>query len=114
MNEHTQHKTYAMTQEELDAMIVKALRVHEEMSPRLTVSQVDAIVQDSVSRILTRLGMDHTNPLEIQQDFARLREWRQASEQLKSKTMLVILSVFVAGLLSVIWVGFRIMVGKVE
>ncbi len=102
-----------LSQDELKVLIRDAIRAYDQSSPRLTRDDIESVVQDTVAQMMTGMGLDHNNPLEIQQDFARLREWRLAAEKIKTKSMMVILGIVIAGGAAALWVGFKIMVGKI-
>lgn len=85
----------------------------------------------TVHEMLTQMGVDTKNPLEmqadmmalrelrkmytdveVQQDMAHLREWRQNMQRIKTKGMLTVLGITLAGAISMFWMGFKITIGK--
>ena len=48
----------------------------------------------------------------MQRDFQHLRQWRKAEEDLRSKGMLTLLSIFVTGSVALFRVGLRDYFGK--
>lgn len=61
----------------------------------------------AVEEVLTRLGIDHADPIAVQKDLAHLREWREAMEAMKNKTLLTIVGVAVAGIIAILWLGIQ-------
>lgn len=76
----------------------------------LTQEQLKGVIHDSVTETLTRLGMDHSNPFEMQRDFQHLRDWRLSSESIKKKGMVAMIGVALSGVLALLWVGFKVVV----
>jgi len=74
---------------------------------QLTDDQLKRIVQDSVRETLVRLGVDAENPLEMQRDFQHLRDWRMTVTSVRSKSLLTMTGIIVAGLVGLFWLGFR-------
>ena len=101
-----------LTHDELKGLIADSIKQYDSASPRLVREDIEVIIEDSVTEMMTRLGLDHEDPIGIQKDFARLREWRLASERLKTKSMMTIMGIVLAGGVAALWVGFKIMVGK--
>lgn len=59
-----------------------------------------ASAKDAVNTTLTSLGIDVSNPIETQQDFAWVRNSREATNSVKKRTIMVVVGVvvtFVAG-----------------
>lgn len=66
---------------------------------------IEIIVRKTVHETLTALGMDLSNPVELQKDFAALREWRIAMHSVRDKGVWIIIATLIAGLLAATWVG---------
>jgi hypothetical protein len=60
----------------------------------LTKKQLKEIVAEGVQETFTQLGLDHENPLEMQRDFQYLREWRTASEKIKTQGIYTIMAIW--------------------
>lgn len=73
----------------------------------LSREEVQHLVSEAVKQTLIQLGVDASNPIEMQRDFQHLREWRTAGEDLKRKGMLTLLGIFVTGLASLGLLGLR-------
>lgn len=74
----------------------------------LTREELEHVVDGAVRRTLTSLGIDHQNPLEMQQDFQALREWREAVGSIKRKSLLAIAGMAAAGAVAALWIGIKV------
>ena len=81
--------------------------MEEPQKITLTKGELKEIVSESVHETFTLLGLDHENPLEMQRDFQYLREWRIASEKIKSQGLMVSIAVIITGLCGALWLGFK-------
>lgn len=61
---------------------------------------------------LTALGIDVTQPIEIQRDFQVLRDWRKSMESIKSKALVTSIGIIIVGIAAAFWLGFKSMVGR--
>lgn len=96
-----------MNPEEVEAVARQAARaaVREIMADQA--EQSKDLVSDSVRATLTQLGIDHKDPLEMQKDFQHLRTWRKAGEDLRSKSLITLVGLFLAALGTITVLGFR-------
>ena len=69
--------------------------------------ELEDIIDKVVTRTLERIGVDVANPRQQQEDFAQLRQWREAKEQTKTALMYAFFAVVVPGVLAVMWLGFK-------
>lgn len=72
-----------------------------------------ALVQATVMETLLSLGIDVSSPgavLELQKDFAQLRNWRQASAQLGGRAGIAAIGTVMAGLLGAALLGIQQMI----
>ena len=65
-------------------------------------------VDQGVGRAFTRLGIDHSDPIEMQQDFRHLRSSRETVEAIKSHSLKVVTTAVVGGLVAYLAIGFAI------
>lgn len=81
----------------------------EAAAERVALSQEDLakLVRDSVHQTLIQLGIDNSNPLEMQRDFQHLRQWRKAGEDLRSKSIWFLASTVLAGAVTLLILGFK-------
>lgn len=73
----------------------------------LTPARIQEIVRQTVHETLVGMGVDTTDPLQMQRDFQALRDWRRASETIRSRSTLTIVGILVAGGLGVFWLGIK-------
>jgi len=64
-------------------------------------------VQNGVHEGLLRVGLDTTDPIQLQRDFQFIRDLRQTSDSIRSKAILTTIGVTVTGAAAVIWLGIR-------
>lgn len=84
----------------------------EEKVLNLSESELKRIVSEGVTEAFLRLGVDSTNPTEMQADFRHLREWRQTTSALKRHGLLTLIGIFIAGAIAAIWLGFQAAIHK--
>lgn len=82
-------------------------RTDEYPERRYTEAEMRLIAQHAVDEAFTRMGMAADNPIEMQRDFSHLREWRLATESMRTKSLLTLTAVLVTGVLGAIWVALR-------
>lgn len=109
----TKPETITITSHQLDELVSSIIAKSHPETEMVSKDDLETVVTKTVEALFMKMGVDHTNPLELQQDFARLREWRLASEKIKSKSVMALLGIVLAGMCAAFWVGFKIMVGKV-
>lgn len=62
--------------------------------------------QIALQNFFVTLGVDTTDPLEMQKDFAHLRAWRESIDLVKKKGIVTTVTVLVTGLLGIIYAFF--------
>ena len=72
-----------------------------------TDDEIRAIVKATVEETLITLGVDITEPIEVQADFRHLRAWRQSSDTIKRQGLMTAVGVLVIGLLGLIWAAIK-------
>jgi len=65
------------------------------------------LIKKTVHETLLSLGLEMNDPIELQKDFQHLREWREASNTLKSHGIMVVIGILLTGLLGAIWIGIK-------
>lgn len=63
--------------------------------------------KEAVEETLTKLGVDHDEPLEMQADFRWVREFRTTSRDMKNKSLLALLGILITGSAAAFWIGFK-------
>ena len=84
----------------------------EQQYVQLTKDELKEVVKDTVHETLTSVGIESSDPIEMQKDFNHLREWRITVQDVRKKSILTVCGLLVAGVLAFIWIGFKISVGK--
>lgn len=72
---------------------------------------IETIVKKTVHETLLQLGLDADDPLELQADFGHLRKSRKSAEQLRGRSMWLVIATAIAGFLSAAWTGFQQLIG---
>ncbi|AAT69463.1 gp04 [Alphaproteobacteria phage PhiJL001] len=73
----------------------------------LTEAQLKEIMEEAVNEALIKIGVDPSDPIEVQKDMQHLRDWRQSVESVQKRGLMVIVSTLTAGLLAALWIGFK-------
>lgn len=73
----------------------------------LTRGEIDQVVRKTVKETLLSLGIDAADPIEMQRDFQMLRDWRRASNSVRSKGLLTLIGIITAGVLGAVWIGVK-------
>lgn len=68
---------------------------------------LQSVIKQTVAHTLEHMGMDATNPLEMQKDFQTLREWRELVGSLRKKGWLVFVGFLVTMILAMAWAGLK-------
>lgn len=69
----------------------------------MTDAEIEAIVARTVTETLLKLGIDATDPLEIQADMQHLRAWRKSVNTVKQQSLMTAIGIITAGLLGGLW-----------
>lgn len=77
------------------------------ISVELATSIAEAAAKKAVDKALLSLGVDLEKPLEAQQDFAFLRNQRQASETISKTIKVALILAMVSGAISLLVIGFK-------
>jgi len=96
-----------VTKEELRALVSEAVAAHDQRVQRLEEEKVRQIARAVVQEMMTGFGLDHQSPVLIQQDFARLREWRESVDQIKKRAAWTLLTTVLVGLIGILVIGVR-------
>ena len=75
-------------------------------SIRLTPTELRTLMRDTVHETFLTLGVDASDPIEVQKDFQHLRDWRKTTEAVKRKGVVTIVGILAAGLAGLVWVTF--------
>ena len=75
---------------------------------------VDAIVLKAVASVLASFGIEDDDRRELRADFQHLRRWRKSVEQAQSYTFKAVITVLATGLMGAVWLGVKVVLGKVN
>jgi hypothetical protein len=73
----------------------------------MTKEELREFMSQCVHDTLTSMGVDTSEPLNMQRDFQYLRDWRIAVEATKRKGILTLITVLITGMLGLLWLGFK-------
>jgi uncharacterized membrane protein len=73
----------------------------------MTEHEVKKIVAEAVAETLLTLGIDTTDPVELQKDMAHLRSWRESVATVKQQGLIAATGVITVGLLGLLWLAFK-------
>lgn len=79
---------------------------------RLHNNDVDTVVLQTISTILTSFGIEEEDRAELRADFQHLRRWRKASETVEKAGWRAIATVLITGVCGLIWLGIQTKFGK--
>lgn len=65
----------------------------------MTEDELKKVIEDTVEKTLTNLGCKTDDPIEMQKDFAHLREWRNSTDAIKKKGTLSAVGFVIAAIL---------------
>lgn len=65
------------------------------------------LISSTVEETLLKMGVDSSNPLEMQKDLQHLRSWRASTEAVKRQSMIAAIGIVTAGTLALIWQTIR-------
>lgn len=82
----------------------------EQNMINITEDELRQIVRTTVEEVLTKIGVDHSDPGEMQRDFTHLRDWRKSVDKARDVGFMTALGIIVTGLLGALWLGFTTMV----
>lgn len=97
-----------MNEEEIKSIVHKVLQDQHERSN----NNFDAVVLKTIATILTSFGINEDEKNEIRADFSHLRRSRKATERVTSMGIVTAVGILISGILGMLWLGFKAMVGK--
>jgi hypothetical protein len=73
----------------------------------MTEHELKKIVAEAVAETLLQLGIDATDPVEMQKDMAHLRSWRESVATVKQQGLITAVGVLTVGLLGLLWMALK-------
>lgn len=80
------------------------------MNNQLSEHEVDRIAKVAVREVLLSMGINIADPealKKVQQDFAFLRDWHEATVTIKARSVLTLVTLVVAGIAGIVWAAIR-------
>ena len=74
---------------------------------RLTEKELQDIVEATVHETFKTLGVDASEPIEMQRDFQHLRDWRTTTDAVKRRGILTLAGLFVASMAALVLMALR-------
>lgn len=81
--------------------------MQEDQPITMTQRELKMLMRDTVNETLLSLGIEYTNPIEMQKDFKSIRDFRVAQEEIKSEGRKYLVYVFLTGVAALLWLGFK-------
>lgn len=69
--------------------------------------EIRKIVAEAVAETLTHLGIEASEPLEVQKDMQHLREWRESIDTVKRQSLITAIGILLAGVLGLVWMAVK-------
>jgi hypothetical protein len=69
--------------------------------------EIKTLVTRTVKETLTTIGLDVTNPIELQKDFQAIREFRETFNSAKKRAILTFIGLVVVAATSALWIGLK-------
>lgn len=73
----------------------------------MTEEEVRSIVRETVHETLEHLGVEYEKPLEMQEDFAFMRAWRQSADKVRERGISTAVGVLITGAIALLWLGVQ-------
>ena len=70
-------------------------------------ADVKKIVAETVSETLLKLGIDASDPIELQKDMQHLRQWRESIATVKRQSIITAVGVITLGALGLLWTAVK-------
>lgn len=73
----------------------------------MTEAELNKIVSQAVAETLLKLGIDASDPIELQKDMQHLRQWRESVATVKRQGLMAAVGVITVGVLGLIWAALK-------
>jgi hypothetical protein len=81
--------------------------MEKERRAMVSIEEIKSIVAESVKQTLIQLGLDTSDPIQIQKDMAFARDLRKNTEAIKRGGFITICGTIIAGMLGLIWTALK-------
>lgn len=72
---------------------------------RLTDEELKSLVKSTVHETMITLGINASDPIEMQKDFQHLRDWRMTTNAVKRHGLKTIIATLIAGICALVWLA---------
>ena len=97
-----------MADDEVRAIVAETLAEQNKLQQ----PNIDAIVLRTVASVLASFGIEEDDRKELRADFQHLRRWRTSVEQAQSYTLKAMITVIATGLMGVVGLSVKVVLGK--
>jgi hypothetical protein len=73
----------------------------------MTEAEIRKVVAETVAETLLKLGIDASDPIELQRDMQHLRQWRESIATVKKQGIITAVGIIIAGVLGLIWISVK-------
>lgn len=70
-------------------------------------TELKKVVSEAVAETLLKLGIDASDPIELQKDMQHLRQWRESVATVKRQGLMAAVGVITVGVLGLIWAALK-------
>ena len=68
---------------------------------------IEEVIKETVRQTFITLGVDISNPIELQKDFAHLRSWRESTREIKKNGVFALIGIVVTGGAGLLWTALK-------
>ncbi len=79
----------------------------KQIAISLSKDELHDIIKKAVTEVLTGVGIDAAHPIETQKDMQYVRAWRETSESVRGKAIVVAVGIVLAGACGIFWLGVK-------
>lgn len=72
----------------------------------MTEGEIKKIVAETVNETLLKLGIDASDPIELQADMQHVRAWRLSVNTVKKQSLMTAVGIVTTGILGLIYMAF--------
>lgn len=73
----------------------------------MTTEELRKVMRETVHETLITLGMESSDPIEMQKDFQHLRDWRKSTEAVKRKGLMTLSAIAFAGIIGAVVMAIK-------
>lgn len=73
----------------------------------MTEAEIRKIVAEAVKETMLTMGIDTSEPIELQRDMQHLRQWRESITTVKRQGLITAMGILTAGIIGAIWLAIK-------